>query len=1327
MPYIGRDLNRGNYLKLDDISSSFDGNKKTFNLTSGGTAFIPGSSLSILVSVGGVILEPETAYQINNSEITFTTAPSGSDNFFCIVLGVALGVNTVADGTVNGAQVAKPFNYDDYFHLDSTNNRVGINSSIPSVALDVNGTVKSSVFKGPIHNTSGLSTFHDLRVNNNLTVEGTTTTLNTDLIDVDRIEIGANSDSDTAIVGIQSGSADIVNLFDGASQVVTVDDTGNVGLGSAIPSDKLDVHGDIIAYESSSGSVRLVHDGNIELTNNNGAIIDFKTSGSEDFDCRIRQMSDGLQFMTGGNGSTDEAVRITSGGLVGIGTTNPDAKLEVHNGSNIEVLRLRDTHHNKYLTIRGGGSPNRMIIDSYEDDGSSGADIDFASNGSTKVRIKSDGEILMGTTTDRPIAGQGFDSGNGWSGSLQIEKLNPNELNNTGCPMVAITAWNGANEKYTGGLSFNRSASNTQGTHSAVNASKQLGNISFNGSDGTNFICGAEIFAIPEEAFATNDGPTALVFGTTPNGTTVKTPQERLRIGSTGNTTIATEGDTVADSFSLKVGQANENSNSGSGPHYGLLVNQLGARYHLNVGVYSEVLGTNGLFSGTTFEGMTKMRSIGVVGISTVSSEAYQKGIGVYGKVLLNNYNYNDVYGVKGLARPGTDGFSANNTALSYAGYGGHFVAHGNGQSIGVYADAYLDGSPGANQEAIPLKVASNGTELVRITSGGSILIDTKVTTEASADGNDLIIGSTSDTQKGISIVGSTTNGVGNIFFTDGASYKNQGIIQYRHADDSMRFTTNQYERLRITGIGSVGIGTHDPQKLLELEHVANRKLQFSYDDNLITIKGANNNGNPETIRLIGGDSIRFHTGANGSGDEGLRIDSAGRIQIGSFINASYNSFDGPGRLNIQNNSPDGTVDFTQGIVFTDNTNDTGTWTHAGIVCTGSSGYRGNIVFGTDDDGTSNNLATNITEKMRIKSDGHVGIGTSNPTGKIHISSDANTILGRFDSNNKRCIDLVSNDASGAAEIRGYKNTGSGTHEQTFMLDAGGVSYFNGGNVGINSSIPAAKLDVAGGFQVTDSDGNINLSLTSSYFDVRQSLSTWTATTTTTTPIIRWKWKSGVGDHLYFSSGGNTPPADQMAMILSDQHGFKVGRSGWDDDNNTDLATGKEYFRVNIDGKIGVKNESPSTRVDFAYDSDTNSNAFMQFKGPHNKSGEMLHKYIHNGNSGNSQVVNLLEVTSWQSTNSRIFGVVKVMAVHPLSNHGNQHEGWFFKDDAGDGSTGAMGMVHNKGGSVGSLDWDGDTLRYNTPASSYLNMHVSVEYHIYDGGTVVFDTDSKSF
>ena len=93
------------------------------------------------------------------------------------------------------------------------------------------------------NNTSGIATFYDLRVSNNLTVEGSTTTLDTNLIGVDRIEVGADSNSVVGVAITQSGTADIVNLFDGATKVVTVDDVGNVGIGSAIPSQKLDFAG----------------------------------------------------------------------------------------------------------------------------------------------------------------------------------------------------------------------------------------------------------------------------------------------------------------------------------------------------------------------------------------------------------------------------------------------------------------------------------------------------------------------------------------------------------------------------------------------------------------------------------------------------------------------------------------------------------------------------------------------------------------------------------------------------------------------------------------------------------------------------------------------------------------------------------------------------------------------------------------------------------------------------------------------------------------------------------------------------------------------------
>lgn len=106
MAYLGRALTSGNYLKLDDVSSGFNGSETTFNLTSGGQAFYPGSPYSILVSLAGVIQEPESAYTINESQITFASAPTASDDFFCVVLGVALGIGVPGDGTVTAAKLA---------------------------------------------------------------------------------------------------------------------------------------------------------------------------------------------------------------------------------------------------------------------------------------------------------------------------------------------------------------------------------------------------------------------------------------------------------------------------------------------------------------------------------------------------------------------------------------------------------------------------------------------------------------------------------------------------------------------------------------------------------------------------------------------------------------------------------------------------------------------------------------------------------------------------------------------------------------------------------------------------------------------------------------------------------------------------------------------------------------------------------------------------------------------------------------------------------------------------------------------------------------------
>ncbi len=127
MPYLGRELTSGNYLKLDDISSQFNGSTVTFQLKSGGSDFFPGSSFSLLVSVAGVIQEADSAYQINNNEITFATAPSGADDAFIIVLGLALGVGVPADGTVGLTQL------NDTAKLGISTNGVSVGGGVTSI------------------------------------------------------------------------------------------------------------------------------------------------------------------------------------------------------------------------------------------------------------------------------------------------------------------------------------------------------------------------------------------------------------------------------------------------------------------------------------------------------------------------------------------------------------------------------------------------------------------------------------------------------------------------------------------------------------------------------------------------------------------------------------------------------------------------------------------------------------------------------------------------------------------------------------------------------------------------------------------------------------------------------------------------------------------------------------------------------------------------------------------------------------------------------------------------------------------------------------------
>ena len=97
MAYIGKSPEHGTFEKQDLTA---DGSTTTFTLN-----YTVGSSSAILVSVSGVLQEPETAYNIasGGTTIVFSSAPETGEDIFVIFLGIAFDAGTLlGTGTITG-------------------------------------------------------------------------------------------------------------------------------------------------------------------------------------------------------------------------------------------------------------------------------------------------------------------------------------------------------------------------------------------------------------------------------------------------------------------------------------------------------------------------------------------------------------------------------------------------------------------------------------------------------------------------------------------------------------------------------------------------------------------------------------------------------------------------------------------------------------------------------------------------------------------------------------------------------------------------------------------------------------------------------------------------------------------------------------------------------------------------------------------------------------------------------------------------------------------------------------------------------------------------
>ena len=111
MAYVGKAPATGRYSILDDISGSFTGSTPgPFNLTVNGTAISPGNEANCIISVSGVIQEPQSAYTITGSaRLLLPRIPTSSDTFFGTVLGDTFDIGTPTDSTVSASSLS--FNF----------------------------------------------------------------------------------------------------------------------------------------------------------------------------------------------------------------------------------------------------------------------------------------------------------------------------------------------------------------------------------------------------------------------------------------------------------------------------------------------------------------------------------------------------------------------------------------------------------------------------------------------------------------------------------------------------------------------------------------------------------------------------------------------------------------------------------------------------------------------------------------------------------------------------------------------------------------------------------------------------------------------------------------------------------------------------------------------------------------------------------------------------------------------------------------------------------------------------------------------------------------
>jgi hypothetical protein len=285
-----------------------------------------------------------------------------------------------------------------------------------------------------------------------------------------------------------------------------------------------------------------------------------------------------------------------------------------------------------------------------------------------------------------------------------------------------------------------------------------------------------------------------------------------------------------------------------------------------------------------------------------------------------------------------------------------------------------------------------------------------------------------------------------------GATGSNNGILELKNSSHSSTVFLNTSGDSYLNG-GSVGIGNSSPDRKLHITETTGAKIRLERDDTTLA------SGNTLGI-------IEFET--NDSTDAGVSASFSAVAEDGSgttgfkFVTGTPTSnserlrIDGSGNIGIGNSSPDATLDAVGSI------NVAGQFTS-----TATSKSNNTYTLMIDSSAHTSNLSAagamavdvNSGRALTIDGSGKLGLGTSSPDDELHISDSSGNAVLQIEASASHFSQISFGDVNdgdvGKIKYDHSDNSLSFTTDTSERLRID-----SSGNVGINSSSPSAILEV---------------------------------------------------------------------------------------------------------------------------------------------------------------------------------------------------------------------------------------------------------------------------